>query len=115
MQVLSALERAALVWERHERAHHDDYHINLGFGGGLSDLDKAANARRVVRTVRVCLPGLGQTQLETAKLANNRDVGAAVLEAFSRVLESRIAGMKDLAGVPPSHRLPLFMAVHDRP
>ena len=43
------------------------------------------------------MPGLGQTPLESAKLAANRDVGTAVLEAYSRVLESRVATMKQMA------------------
>ena len=45
--------------------------------------------------MRSAFPGLGQTPLETAKLAYNRDVGAAVLEAYSRVLESRVAVMRE--------------------
>ena len=44
------------------------------------------------------MPGLGQTPLETSKLASNRDVGSAVLEAFSRVLESRVAVFAGLIG-----------------
>ena len=42
------------------------------------------------------MPGLGQTPLETSKLASNRDVGLAVLEALSRVLESRVALMAQM-------------------
>ena len=42
------------------------------------------------------MPGLGQTPLETSKLASSRDVGLAVLEALSRVLESRVALMAQM-------------------
>jgi len=50
----------------------------------------------VIATIREARPGLGQTQLETSKLASNRDVGLAVLEALSRVLESRVALMAQI-------------------
>ena len=46
--------------------------------------------------MRSALPGLGQTPLETSKLASNRDVGSSVLEALSRVLESRVAIMAQM-------------------
>ena len=41
--------------------------------GGSHGAEKAANARRGIATVRTAQPGIGQTNLETAKLANNRD------------------------------------------
>jgi hypothetical protein len=104
-QLLSALERAALVWERKAERRP---------GGNA----KAANARKVIAAVRARQPGLGQTSLERAKLADNRDVGSAVLEAYSRVLESRLVCMRELAeevirvggvactatAAPPDHR-----------
>ena len=98
-EVLSTLEKAALVWERKEKDDEEGHHHHLLPVGHSHHhhAEKAANARQVIKAVRQAQPGLGQTQLETAKLANNRDVGAAVLEAYSRVLESRLAGMRDLA------------------
>ena len=38
---------------------------------------------------------LTQSELEQAKMAHNRDVGSAVLEAYSRVLESRVSMLRD--------------------
>lgn len=78
LEAVATLEKAALVWAR------------------KVDDQKAANARRMIAAVRAAMPGLGQTPLETNKLANNRDVGSAVLEALSRVLESRIAIMAQM-------------------
>ena len=75
LEALGAIEKAVLIWER------------------KSDGQKAASARTMIAAVRSAMPDLGQTPLETAKLASNRDVGAAVLEALSRVLESRVATM----------------------
>ena len=62
MEVLSHLEKAALIWDR--KAEKDS---KL-----KKDSEKAGNARRVISSVRSAMPGLGQTPLETAKLANNR-------------------------------------------
>ena len=68
-------------------------------GRPLVYLDNGASAqkpRAVIEAVKEKLPGLGQTQLEQEKMANNRDVGSAVLEAFSRVLESRASTVRDM-------------------
>lgn len=75
LEALGAIEKAVIIWERKSDGH------------------KAASARTMIAAVRSALPDLGQTPLETAKLASNRDVGSAVLEALSRVLESRVATM----------------------
>ena len=81
LEVLAAVEKAALLWTR---------------AGKASDVHKAVRAREMIAAVRSSMPGLGQTPLETSKLASNRDVGLAVLEALSRVLESRVALMAQM-------------------
>ena len=97
METLNGLERAALVWER-KAAESDREKGKMGFlGGDKTKKDMAAmKAHAVIEAVKEKLPGLGQTQLEQEKMTNNRDVGSAVLEAFSRVLESRASMVRDM-------------------
>ena len=88
LEAVGALEKAALVWVRlcEKKAG----------GAACTENRQAANARAAIAAVRSAMPGLGQTPLETSKLAHNRDVGSAVLEALSRVVESRIAMMAQM-------------------
>ena len=81
METLNALEKAALVWERKAAEEHKQKDIDR-------HTEQAQRARSVIEAVKERLPGLGQTQLEQEKMSANRDVGSAVLEAYSRILES---------------------------
>ena len=83
MELVNNLEKAALIW-----AHKAE--------GGKSKKDTLSeHALRFVRAVKHECTSLVQSELEQAKLQHNRDVGAAVLEAYSRVLESRCTMMRD--------------------
>ena len=74
--VLSKLEKANIIWRNKN----------------TSDV-KAVNAQLYVSQLRQAFPGAGQTELEKAKIGANKDVGCAVLEAYSRCLESRAASI----------------------
>ena len=65
-------------------------------GGGKKDMG-TINARKVVSAIKSAYPGMGQTAPEQTKMQQNRDVGSSVLEAYSRVLESRLSVLKDMA------------------
>lgn len=84
MEVLNGLEKASLVWERKSAAEGDKKKKDAE-----RHAEQAVKARAVIEAVKGRFPGLGQTQLEQDKMSNNRDVGSAVLEAYSRILESR--------------------------
>ncbi|KAK3262731.1 hypothetical protein CYMTET_28427 [Cymbomonas tetramitiformis] len=63
-----------------------------------SSEDRASNAatwrtraETLLTQIKVRRPSLGQTKLEALKIEHNRDVGLAVVEAYSRVLESLAA------------------------
>ncbi|CAM8976102.1 unnamed protein product [Rhodiola kirilowii] len=47
----------------------------------------AERADSLMYSLKVRYPGLTQTSLDTRKIQCNRDVGQAILESYSRVLE----------------------------
>uniref|UniRef100_A0A7N0UQN7 PRONE domain-containing protein n=1 Tax=Kalanchoe fedtschenkoi TaxID=63787 RepID=A0A7N0UQN7_KALFE len=57
----------------------------------LSDMDKrhvlADKAEQILFCLRRRYPGMSQTTLDTCKIQDNTDVGQAILESYSRVLE----------------------------
>ena len=90
MEAMNNLEKMALIWEGKMEAK------GKKGGGGKKDMG-TINARKVVSAIKSAYPGMGQTALEQTKMQQNRDVGSSVLEAYSRVLESRLSVLKDMA------------------
>jgi len=85
MEAINNLEKAAMVWERKAEKGHNKKDI------------VATNCKKLIGAVKRECAELVQSELEQAKMQANRDVGSAVLEAYSRVLESRVAGLRDMA------------------
>ncbi|CAI0435019.1 unnamed protein product, partial [Linum tenue] len=48
----------------------------------------ATRAENVLHNLRLRFPGLPQTSLDMSKIQHNRDVGRAIIESYSRVMES---------------------------
>ncbi|CAL1355442.1 unnamed protein product [Linum trigynum] len=48
----------------------------------------AKRAENVLHSLRIRFPGLPQTSLDMSKIQHNRDVGRAIIESYSRVMES---------------------------
>ncbi|CAN1127518.1 Rop guanine nucleotide exchange factor 1 [Linum perenne] len=48
----------------------------------------AARAENLLRCLRLRFPDLPQTSLDMSKIQHNRDVGRAIIESYSRVMES---------------------------
>ena len=99
LRTLNQLEQVEQLW--HRKAASSTWPAVPGlfrFAGadderGVRKQQRSAEAARatgrLVDALKVGAPGLAQTELEKAKISQNRDVGLAGLEALSRVLESR--------------------------
>ncbi|KAG8080562.1 hypothetical protein GUJ93_ZPchr0007g6327 [Zizania palustris] len=55
---------------------------------GDKNLILASRARSLLLYLKQRFPGLSQTTLDTSKIQYNKDIGQAILESYSRVLES---------------------------
>ncbi|KAL5198460.1 hypothetical protein ABZP36_001972 [Zizania latifolia] len=55
---------------------------------GDKNLILASRARSLLLCLKQRFPGLSQTTLDTSKIQYNKDIGQAILESYSRVLES---------------------------
>ncbi|KAI7725731.1 hypothetical protein M8C21_016610, partial [Ambrosia artemisiifolia] len=81
------IEASVVIWKRKMSAKDS----RSGWGSGVS-LEKREQFEDRAETILLILkqryPGIPQTTLEITKIENNRDVGHAVLESYSRILES---------------------------
>ncbi|KQJ97684.2 hypothetical protein BRADI_3g32850v3 [Brachypodium distachyon] len=57
-------------------------------GDGGKNMTLASRAESLLLCIKHRFPGLSQTTLDTSKIQFNKDVGQAILESYSRVLES---------------------------
>ena len=66
-----------LVFDPYKRRWMCGELLTFPFGalGGVLAWWRVASAHKAISAVRSAMPGLGQTPLETSKLASNRDVG----------------------------------------
>uniref|UniRef100_A0A7N0T0E2 PRONE domain-containing protein n=1 Tax=Kalanchoe fedtschenkoi TaxID=63787 RepID=A0A7N0T0E2_KALFE len=73
----------------------------------------AERAESLLRTLRLRFPNLPQTSLDMSKIQHNKDVGQAILESYSRVMESLafniMARIDDLIFADDANK-PLFSA-----
>ncbi|KAJ7122483.1 hypothetical protein O6H91_Y563400 [Diphasiastrum complanatum] len=101
LEVANRLESAILVWHRKVEKKNLGYPRDSKSTAKLSwgkmkdlvgDADKGIllveNAESVLLSLRQRFPGLPQTVLDMNKIQYNQDVGQAILESYSRVLES---------------------------
>jgi hypothetical protein len=75
LEMVSLLEKVLVIWRR--KASHKGSKFEM--------------ASRLIADLKARFPGMRQTELEVARINNNKDIGHAVIEALSRVLESRAA------------------------
>ncbi|GJM91400.1 hypothetical protein PR202_ga07764 [Eleusine coracana subsp. coracana] len=86
------VEAAMYVWRRKASASHGKARWSKVKELAADDDDKNVALANRAESLLLCLkhrfPGLSQTTLDTSKIQYNKDVGQAILESYSRVLES---------------------------
>ncbi|XP_062205567.1 rop guanine nucleotide exchange factor 3-like [Phragmites australis] len=86
------VEAAMYVWRRKASASHSKAPWSKIKELAADDDDKNVALASRAESLLLCLkhrfPGLSQTTLDTSKIQYNKDVGQAILESYSRVLES---------------------------
>ncbi|KAL5214532.1 hypothetical protein ABZP36_003684 [Zizania latifolia] len=90
LEVADRVEAAMHVWRRKESQSHS--RSPWSAVKDLMESDKnvmlASRAGDVLLCLKQRFPGLSQTTLDASKIQYNMDVGQAILESYSRVLES---------------------------
>ncbi|KAG2539499.1 hypothetical protein PVAP13_9NG479200 [Panicum virgatum] len=86
------VEAAMYVWQRKASGSHGKLPWSKVKELAADDDDKNVTLASRAESLLLCLkhqfPGLSQTTLDTSKIQFNKDVGQAILESYSRVLES---------------------------
>ncbi|XP_071733078.1 rop guanine nucleotide exchange factor 1-like [Rutidosis leptorrhynchoides] len=94
LQIANRIEAAMHIWTR--KCTKTQGTAKLSWTGnvkGLSgDKDKkkvlAGRANTLLKNLKLQFPGLPRTTLDLDKIQSNKDVGQAILESYSRVIES---------------------------
>lgn len=88
----SSLEKVALIWES-KTTSKSFLSRTLDIRGerGKNVLNAFRRCQNAIRDLRREFPTMSQTELDSAKIDNNEDIGLSGLEAYSRALESRAA------------------------
>lgn len=86
------VEAAMYVWRRKASGSHGKLPWSkvkeLAADGDDKNVTLANRAESLLLCIKHRFPGLSQTTLDTSKIQFNKDVGQAILESYSRVLES---------------------------
>ncbi|CAI9267507.1 unnamed protein product [Lactuca saligna] len=87
LDLKNRIEASVVIWRR-KMTNKDG---KSGWGSGVS-IEKREQFEDRAETILLILkhryPGIPQSALDVSKIENNRDVGHAVLESYSRILES---------------------------
>ncbi|XP_031503552.1 rop guanine nucleotide exchange factor 3-like isoform X2 [Nymphaea colorata] len=87
LDIADKVEASIYVWTRKGVLAHSKSSWDLVTAdGGKMDM-LTDRAKSLLLCLKQRCPGLSQTSLDTAKIQYNKDVGQAVLESYSRVLE----------------------------
>lgn len=91
-ELTGSLEKVALIWES-KTTSKSFISRTLDIRGerGKNVLNAFRRCQNAIRDLRREFPTMSQTDLDSAKIQHNEDIGFAGLEAYSRALESRAA------------------------
>lgn len=88
LDLKNRLEASVIIWQR-KMSHKD--HGKSSWGSSVS-LEKREIFEERAETILIILkqrfPGISQSTLDISKIQYNKDVGYAILESYSRVIES---------------------------
>ncbi|XP_073001067.1 rop guanine nucleotide exchange factor 3 [Typha latifolia] len=91
LEMADRVEAAMCVWRRKASMQHSKSSWDM-VKDLVADSDKnvmlASRAESILLSLKQRFPGLSQTTLDTSKIQFNKDIGQAILESYSRVLES---------------------------
>ncbi|GAB4838589.1 Rop guanine nucleotide exchange factor 1 [Ancistrocladus abbreviatus] len=97
LEVANSIEASVHVWRQKDQKRHGSHSKSkrASWGGkvkGLvTDQEKnqvlAQRAETLLRSLKLRFPELPQTALDMSKIQYNKDVGQAILESYSRVME----------------------------
>ncbi|GAB4853110.1 Rop guanine nucleotide exchange factor 1 [Ancistrocladus abbreviatus] len=98
LEVANRVEAAVHVWRRKDQKRNGSHSKSKrsSWGGKVKGLvtDQEKNqvlvqrAETLLRSLKLRFPALPQTALDMSKIQYNKDVGQAILESYSRVMES---------------------------
>ncbi|KAE8779824.1 rop guanine nucleotide exchange factor 3-like [Hordeum vulgare] len=91
LEIADRVEAAMYVWRRKASMTHvvtKWENVTELNADGDKNLILASRARSLLLCLKQRFPGLSQTTLDTSKIHYNKDIGQAILESYSRVLES---------------------------
>ncbi|WOK97215.1 Myb-related protein 3R-1-like isoform X2 [Canna indica] len=81
------IEASVIIWKR--KMHNKDSKSSWGSAVSMEKREQfEERAETILRLIKHSFPRIPQSALDTSKIQYNRDVGHAILESYSRVLES---------------------------
>ncbi|KAG4190025.1 hypothetical protein ERO13_A07G005600v2 [Gossypium hirsutum] len=87
LDLKNRIEASIVIWKR--KMHQKDGRSSWGSGVSLEKRELfEERAETILILLKQRYPGLPQSSLDISKLQDNRDVGHAILESYSRILES---------------------------
>ncbi|KAJ3678675.1 hypothetical protein LUZ60_002478 [Juncus effusus] len=90
LEIADKVEAALYIWKRKITTSHSKstWDMSLLMEDGDKNVVLASRAQSLLLSLKHKYPSLSQTTLDTSKIQLNKDVGQAILESYSRVLES---------------------------
>ncbi|GMH16345.1 hypothetical protein Nepgr_018186 [Nepenthes gracilis] len=98
LEVANRIEAAVHVWRQKDKQRHGSHlkSKRSSWGGKVKRLVMSQEQNQVLaqraetlsKSLRLRFPALRQTALDMSKIQYNKDVGQAILESYSRVIES---------------------------
>ncbi|PPD96109.1 hypothetical protein GOBAR_DD06896 [Gossypium barbadense] len=87
LDLKNRIEASIVIWKR--KMHQKDGRSSWGSGVSLEKRELfEERAETILILLKQRYPGIPQSSLDISKLQDNRDVGHAILESYSRILES---------------------------
>ncbi|KAK8535453.1 hypothetical protein V6N13_081581 [Hibiscus sabdariffa] len=87
LDLKNRIEASIVIWKR--KLHHKDGRSSWGSSVSLEKREIfEERAETILIMLKQRFPGLPQSALDISKIQYNRDVGHAILESYSRILES---------------------------
>ncbi|KAL5572642.1 hypothetical protein UlMin_022239 [Ulmus minor] len=87
LDLKNRIEASVIIWRR--KMHHKDGKSSWGSGVSLEKRELfEERAETILLLLKQRFPGISQSSLDISKIQYNKDVGFAILESYSRVIES---------------------------
>ncbi|KAL9443572.1 hypothetical protein AB3S75_016856 [Citrus x aurantiifolia] len=87
LDLKNRIEASIVIWKR--KMHHKDSKSSWGSAVSLEKRELfEERAETILLLLKQRFPGISQSTLDISKIQYNRDVGQAILESYSRIIES---------------------------